>query len=72
VTLQIRLKTRNSFVWVKKKKALGISFKPASARADEQVQQNRVETGNQLASDMQLSAEERAERARRGFINKLK
>jgi hypothetical protein len=58
--------------WDKLKTGFMAGFKPASARADEQVQQNRVETGNQLASDMQLSAEERAERARRGFINKLK
>jgi len=58
--------------WNKLKTGFMDGFKPMGARADSNVKQNREETGNQLAQDMGLSAEERADRARRGFMKKIK
>lgn len=47
-------------------------FQPASARADQMVQENRQKYGNKLESDLAESQEERARKLREGFIKRVK
>lgn len=46
-------------------------FLPASARADKNIERTKKETGDQLAEDMKLSPEERAQKLRRGFMKRV-